>query len=43
MTSRWLPAALRALLNIAVAGCVLLTIACASAADLSIAVGADVT
>src|SRR3954464_11864969 len=43
MTSRWLPAALRALLNIAVAGCVLLTIACASAADLSIAVGAAVT
>src|SRR4051794_40770595 len=54
MTSRWLPAALRALLsmrlaakcallNIAVAGCVLLTIDCASAADLSVAVGADVT
>ena len=65
MTSRWLPAPLRALismriaakcellnatiagkcalLHMAVAVCVLLTIDCASAADLSIAVGADVT
>src|SRR5678809_1163422 len=54
MTSRWLPAPLRALismriaakcelLHMAVAVCVLLTIDCAGAADLSIAVGADVT